>query len=78
MLGSVERRYIRLEGNLNLRDLGGYETGSGQLVRGRCVFRSDELHALTGPDLDVVMSLGAVRSSPPRRAALVEWQRSSG
>jgi protein-tyrosine phosphatase len=54
----VERRHIKLEGNLNLRDLGGYQSADGSVVRAGCLFRSDELHALTDADLEVVGSLG--------------------
>jgi len=51
-------RHVPLEGNLNLRDLGGYATADGSTIRTGCVFRSDELHALTDADLDVVSGLG--------------------
>src|SRR4051812_30498731 len=54
----VERRHILLEGSLNLRDLGGYESRDGRRVRTGCVFRSDELHALTDADLETVAELG--------------------
>ena len=54
----MERRHIRLDGSLNLRDLGGYEVTRRQVVRTGCVFRSDELHALTDADLEVVTTLG--------------------
>lgn len=51
-------RHIALEGNLNLRDIGGYAVPGDRLVRTGCVFRSDELHALTDADLEVVAALG--------------------
>lgn len=51
-------RHILLEGNLNLRDLGGYASTLGGTVRTGCLFRSDELHALTDADLDVIAGLG--------------------
>jgi protein-tyrosine phosphatase len=54
----VNGRHIPLEGNLNLRDLGGYETDDGRRVRRGCLFRSDELHALTDSDLAAVAGLG--------------------
>ena len=47
-----------LEGCLNLRDLGGYETTDGRRVRTGCLFRSDELHQLTDRDLEAVSRLG--------------------
>jgi protein-tyrosine phosphatase len=50
-------RHIPLEGNLNLRDLGGYKGAFGAVKRG-CLFRSDELHALSDADLAVIAQLG--------------------
>src|SRR6476620_8423056 len=47
-------RNIRLEGCFNLRDLGGHESTDGRRVRAGCLFRSDELHALTAGDLEVL------------------------
>ncbi len=44
-------RLIPLEGCLNFRDLGGYPTVDGRLVRWRQVFRSDALHLLTPGDV---------------------------
>jgi protein-tyrosine phosphatase len=44
-------RTIELAGCLNFRDLGGYPTADGRLVRWRQVFRSDALHHLTAPDV---------------------------
>ena len=69
----VEPRHIRLEGSLNLRDLGGYETRDGRTIRTGCVFRSDELHALTDADLETVSKLGIrvlfdLRNAEERRA----------
>jgi protein-tyrosine phosphatase len=54
----VETRHVLLEGCLNLRDIGGYATADGRRVRVGCVFRSDELHALTDADLEAVAALG--------------------
>ena len=51
-------RHVPLEGNLNLRDLGGYASALGGTVRPGCLFRSDELHALTDADLEVIAALG--------------------
>ena len=45
------RRRIDLEGCLNFRDLGGYPTRDGRLVRWRRLFRSDGLHLLTAADI---------------------------
>jgi protein-tyrosine phosphatase len=54
----VERRHIQLDGCLNLRDLGGYPSGDRHRVRRDCIFRSDELHALTDADLVALANLG--------------------
>ena len=64
---------MRLEGSLNLRDVGGYETRDGRYVRTGCVFRSDELHALTDADVVAVAALGIrvvfdLRNADERRA----------
>ena len=47
-----------LQGCLNLRDIGGYPAVTGRVVRSGCLFRSDELFALTDEDLMVVARLG--------------------
>lgn len=54
----MSARHIPLDGNLNLRDIGGYRTVDGREVRRGCVFRSDELHALSDADLLAVAGLG--------------------
>jgi protein-tyrosine phosphatase len=45
------QRQIPLEGCLNFRDLGGYPTADGRVVRWRQLFRSDALHLLTPADV---------------------------
>lgn len=50
--------HVPLEGIFNLRDLGGYSTVDGKTVREGCLFRSDELHALTEADVEIVKALG--------------------
>ena len=49
---------IALEGASNLRDLGGYRTADGRVVRRGRVFRSAALAKLTPADLAVVAALG--------------------
>jgi len=44
-------RLIPLDGCLNFRDLGGYPTADGRVVRWRRVFRSDALHLLSPSDI---------------------------
>lgn len=52
------RRHHPMQGCFNLRDIGGYGTSDGRRVRAGCVFRSDELSALTDGDLVAVAGLG--------------------
>ncbi|HEY2213542.1 MAG TPA: tyrosine-protein phosphatase [Acidimicrobiales bacterium] len=49
---------IQLEGAVNFRDLGGYETVDGQRTRWRVLFRADGLGELTEPDLAMMAQLG--------------------
>jgi protein-tyrosine phosphatase len=51
-------RLIALEGAVNFRDLGGYDTTDGQRTRWRVLFRADGLSELTEPDLAVMRELG--------------------
>jgi protein-tyrosine phosphatase len=56
-------RTIDLAGCLNFRDIGGYPTADGHVVRWRQVFRSDALHHLTREDVAHLrdeLRLGAV------------------
>ena len=45
-----EQAIIPLQGAMNCRDLGGYPTEDGQVVRTGAVFRSDRLSELTEDD----------------------------
>ena len=45
-------RHIKLEGESNFRDLGGYETDDGRTVKWREVFRTGELGSLTDTDVE--------------------------
>jgi protein-tyrosine phosphatase len=51
-------RIITFRGATNFRDLGGYETSAGAVVRSGRVFRSDSLHTLTAADLTRFDGLG--------------------
>lgn len=51
-------RLVPLAGAHNFRDLGGYPTSDGWVTRWRRVFRSDQLHELTGDDLEQLLALG--------------------
>jgi protein tyrosine/serine phosphatase len=51
-------RLIALQGAVNFRDLGGYETIDGRRTRWRVLFRADGLGELTEADLAVMRELG--------------------
>ena len=55
--GAQQARHIPLEGAANLRDIGGFAAGDGE-IRWGAVYRSDSLSNLTDADLDRVASLG--------------------
>ncbi len=50
-------RHIKLEGEPNFRDLGGYETADGRTVKWREVFRTGELGKLTDADVETLEGL---------------------
>jgi len=52
-----ERR-VPLEGAVNFRDLGGYETADGRRLKWGLIFRSDNLAKLTDADLNLLSQLG--------------------
>jgi len=58
----IPARHLNLEGASNFRDLGGYPTGDGRIVRWRQIFRSNHLGHLTETDIVTVRQLG-VRSA---------------
>jgi protein-tyrosine phosphatase len=51
-------RHIRLDGAVNFRDLGGYETADGHTIRWRTLFRADGLSRLTDRDRAAIRQLG--------------------
>ncbi len=53
----VERR-IKLDGTVNFRDLGGYETIDGRQTRWGMMFRSDSLARLSRKDLSEISRIG--------------------
>jgi len=52
------KRRVRLQGSVNFRDLGGYETADGRRVKWGHIFRSDSLARLTDNDLERLRRLG--------------------
>ncbi|MQF88290.1 MAG: tyrosine-protein phosphatase [SAR202 cluster bacterium] len=60
MTEQIERR-ITLDGCVNFRDLGGYSSTGGRMVKWRRLFRSDSPSALTEADVETITgSLGLV------------------
>jgi protein-tyrosine phosphatase len=66
------QREIPLDGCFNFRDLGGYSTEDGRVVRWRTLFRSDGLHRLSGADLDHLRQLGVATVIDLRTAEELE------
>jgi protein-tyrosine phosphatase len=58
----IPSRHLNLEGASNFRDLGGYPTSDGRMVRWRQIFRSNHLGHLTSADIMIVRQLG-IRSA---------------
>lgn len=54
----AHERHIVLDGAVNFRDLGGYETRDGGRLRWRTLFRADSLSRLTSEDRAVIRRLG--------------------
>jgi protein-tyrosine phosphatase len=54
----VQRRWIELDGLVNLRDVGGIPTASGERVAPGRLLRSDNLQSLTDADVDALLELG--------------------
>jgi len=51
-------RHFNLQGASNFRDLGGYPTMDGRMMRWRHIFRSNHLGQLTESDVEVMRRLG--------------------
>ena len=68
-------RHIPLEGAVNFRDLGGYETTDGHRIRWRTLFRADGLSRLTPPDRAAIRQLGVATVIDLRTTAEVESGR---
>lgn len=54
----ADRHEVRLEGQANFRDLGGYKTSDGRTVKSGLIFRSGELPKLTDSDVAKLQDLG--------------------
>mgnify|MGYP001166128375 CR=1 FL=1 len=55
---TISERRVSLEGSVNFRDLGGYETADGRRVKWGLVFRSDNLGRLTDRDVAFLQRMG--------------------
>jgi protein-tyrosine phosphatase len=54
----ISDRRVPLQGSVNFRDLGGYETSDGRRVKWGRVFRSDNLGRLTDRDVSFLQQMG--------------------
>ena len=54
----ADDRHLQLEGHPNFRDIGGYKTSDGKIVKRRQVYRSGELARLTDKDVAKLEQLG--------------------
>ncbi|MBO0437723.1 tyrosine-protein phosphatase [Vagococcus fluvialis] len=50
-MNSIEESLVPLEGTFNTRDLGGYHTMDGKVIKKGRLFRSDDLHLLSSKDI---------------------------
>jgi len=55
---TISERRVQLEGGVNFRDLGGYQTADGRRVKWGRVFRSDNLGRLTDRDVFFLQKMG--------------------
>lgn len=74
-MSETPARHLNLAGASNFRDLGGYPTRDGRVVRWRQIFRSNHLGHLTDDDVAVMRDLGVrsafdFRGTEERAAAL--------
>ena len=52
------RRHLELEGTVNTRDVGGYETRDGRHTKWGVLLRSDSLHELSPASKQVLVDFG--------------------
>lgn len=57
-IASPHERVLPLQGGQNFRDLGGYPTGDGHMVRWGLLYRSGSMHFLTPADYAYLQKLG--------------------
>lgn len=71
-------RVLPLQGGQNFRDLGGYRTADGRIVKWGTIYRSGAMHRLTGEDFRYLASAGLktvvdLRSTSERTREAVAW-----
>ncbi|MDW8325454.1 MAG: tyrosine-protein phosphatase [Anaerolineales bacterium] len=71
---AIEKRFVPLEGGVNLRDIGGYPTYDGRHVRWGRVYRSGTLSDLTDADLERLAALNLRLICDLRAAEEIERQ----
>ncbi len=69
---TISERRVYLEGSVNFRDLGGYQTADGQRVKWGLLFRSDNLGRLTERDIGYLEQMGIKQICDFRTSAEVE------
>lgn len=72
------QRLLPLQGGQNFRDLGGYRTGDGRMVRWGLLFRSGAMQHLTAKDFEYLHKLGIrtvcdLRDNNERSKAKTPW-----
>lgn len=75
---AAHERVLPLQGGQNFRDLGGYPTRDGSMVRWGVLYRSGAMNGLTAADFAYLSKLGIrtvcdFRSTDERKAAPVGW-----
>lgn len=75
-------RLLPLKGGQNFRDLGGYRTADGRIVKWGMVYRSGSMHRLTAEDFRYLASAGLktvvdLRSTSERTKEAVAWPEAS-
>jgi protein-tyrosine phosphatase len=81
--GAPWNRRVPLRGSGNFRDIGGYPTADGRIVRTGVVFRSGSLDGLSEEDVPVLQLLGVravadLRREPERAEVTPPWFAASG
>jgi protein-tyrosine phosphatase len=76
----AHQRVLPLQGGRNFRDLGGYRTADGRMVKWNVLYRSGSMHGLTLADYTALERRGIrvvcdLRDNAERAAEPVDWPR---